>query len=206
MANLSAPVNLPSQHRLHLWGGTLRGLGQPPPYPPPRFVPGSTQCTVTLAHPLCSLPDEIVKAPSVWQRRSPDARVMAHLGGAAEDSPRLRAFDRTCHQPPAVTRDTSYVTDYCLPVDKRWQALPHTARRVPMPEQQSAPLAWLQTRAADDHEVVRASRFGLTYDRKSLAATQLRSSGLDPPYHPSKHGVRSFIKAKNRDWLDAGGD
>ena len=127
MANLSAPVNLPSVHRLHLWGQSLNAsLGQPRSENK-KIIPGSTQCQITLTHPLGSLPDEIVKAPSVWQRRSPDTRVMSHLFGAGTDSPRLRSFDRTQHQPPAVTRDTSYVTDYCLPVDKRWQALPRTA-------------------------------------------------------------------------------
>lgn len=194
MADLSAPVNLPSQHRLHLWGGSLPGLAQPASRALPRYEPGTTQVAVTLATPLCSVPDAIVKAPSVWPRRQPEPRVLTHLVGAGADSPRLRPFDRTCHQPPEVKRDTSYVTDYCLPVNKRWEALPHTARRVPMPEQQSAPLEWLQTRAAGDHEVERASRFGLTYDRESMVARQAQSSGLDPPYHPSKHGVRSLIK------------
>ena len=118
------PVAFPSLHRLHVWGGEV-GLGAHPGegnyYPPQRVVPTErSQRTISLSHPLCSMPDEIVKPPAFWHRQKPDARVMNFLSGADIGSPRLHPFTRTWTQSQQdLRRATSYNTDFCVGASKR---------------------------------------------------------------------------------------
>ena len=99
--------------RLHKWGGAnIAGLAAPPLTPlPPGYV--NAQHSISLAFPLSSRPDEIVKAASAWPHPSPNERVLKYLGGASAGSPRLRLCDRTVHQPVYdFERATEYATNY----------------------------------------------------------------------------------------------
>ncbi len=206
--DLNETVHFPSMRRLHLWGSkTLKGYAAPPRVRTPRTVDAdddALQRTISLSFPLSSQADNVIKPPSVWSHRLPDQRVMSHLVGVPADSPRLKPYDRTCHQPPTNTaRPTVYSVDYCRPATERTLGLPPIHRRVPVPEQELRPRRWLDD--ADSMSTVRAARFGLTasadHDDTSGSwdlPSQLGAS-LDPPYHPSNHGVRSIIRAKT--WL-----
>jgi len=125
--NPLSPVAFPSLHRLHMWGGEL-GLGAHPgeqgcsgAHPGEHGYPrikatASTQRTVSMAYPLCSLYDEKIQPPAHWHRPRADERVMNFLGGAGSNSPRLHPFSRTFTQPAQdLRRNTSYNTDYCVP-------------------------------------------------------------------------------------------
>ena len=203
MADMNNTINFPSTRHLQKWGGSNLGrLAAPQPYLSLQET-SQTQRTISLSHPLYSRPDEIVSPPSVWQRAAPNTRILAFLGGAGHESPRLRPTDRTVHQPSQdLHRGTSYVTDYCRPATLRTSALPALPKRLPASESRAAAIGWVNDESTLPRDVHRASRFGLrlpaSRGEASLSLSN-QSAALDMPYNPSKHGVRSTIKAK--DWL-----
>jgi len=202
--SLNNPIHLPSMTRLHQWGAqNLGALAAPPPFPPPRHAPAvegmRTQRSVSLAFPLCGMPDEIVKAPAVWPRAVPNERVLKYLTGPGAESPRLLPFDRTVNQPVQdVTKATSYTTHYCRPAALRTQTLPPLPKRVPVPQQQSAALNWVEDDERNDAEIERAARFGIKSTIK-LPPTNTQPFGrvgvaaLDDGYDVSRHGHRAVM-------------
>ena len=120
--SLNYQVAFPSSMRLHQWGSNihLSSLAAPA-IPPPRSPSGPrTQRSISHAFPLYSAADEQVKPATTFGYRPPTASILSILSGAGSDSPRLRPFDRTRHQPKHdASRATSYTEAFCQPASKR---------------------------------------------------------------------------------------
>lgn len=117
-------VALPSSHKLHLWGRD-HGLGA---FPLARDLPvrvqhERSQRTISLASPLSSVPDEIIKPPTLWGQRPAESAVLSQLTGFGAPSPRLRPADRTVFQGPLAQHSTSYCREFGKPASLRVPAL-----------------------------------------------------------------------------------
>ena len=192
--SLSSPIHYPSSHRLHKWGSaTLGGLTAPRPFTQGVNDGRHTQRTISLASPLNSKPDQIISATKYHAKAAPTASVLKHLTGAGEDSPRLRPFDRTRHQPAQdTTRGSSYNLDYCRPAAMRTSRLPPLEKRLSPEPGEAAAERWLGDGSRTSREISRAAR-GLLNDTDDDLPMAAMSASLDPAYNASRHGVRSII-------------
>ena len=172
MVDLNNTMNFNSAHNMHKWGGANIGRLAAPRLSGPRALPTPrTLRSVTLSHPLSSMPDEVINPPNICRFRQPsNSNILSMLTNCSENSPRLSPFDRTRHQPRQdMARATTYVLDYGRPASVRSHA-------------RSGAIGFAN---ADRPSSSQRSGFSLP----SLAH-------LDAPYTPYTHGLRASIRPK----------
>ena len=88
--------------------------------------------------------------------------------------------------------------DFCRPVGMRTTTLPPLPKRLPVSVQHAAAMGLLNAESCMARDMYRASRFGLMLPSGGVdhELPPAQTAALDNPYHPSKHGVRSIVKAK----------
>jgi hypothetical protein len=182
MLDVCNPIDYPSPRRLHRWGiKNIGGLAAPilPPLRSPRanYHGNAQQCVANVT----------VQQPSIWPHRKPNELVMKHLCNVADNSPRLRPFDRTMHQTAQdVLCGTSYQSDYS-----------HVATSLHVRALPGFPTSIVNADAVLER-IGMHNKGGSAKQQHYTLSPRLRATeaklhatkaGLDPPYHPSKHGA-----------------